>query len=356
MKKKFIFIGLTGLLCLSLFSMTGCGDKQPYSQYELTDYVKVGNYKGLEYDKISVSVSDEEVQKEIDARLDSKATVEEVKKGTVAEGDSIVIGYEGRIDGKTFEGGSSDETEIVVGQAGFIDGFEDGLIGQKVGETVSLNLKFPDSYSNDSVAGKPVTFEVNIKSKKVRNVPAYNLDFVKENSDSKSLEEYEDSVKEDLLKKKTTDAENEQKTQLWQQIVEDSEVIKYPEEKDEAIEEEVELLKQDAAANNLSYEEYLAKSGYSEEDMKALITTYCENKFFEEMVLYSIAEKEGIEITDKEYEEQVDKLLESSGMDEKTFEASYKMSIEEWCEYRGIRAAMLLDKVMTKVMEYGSQK
>lgn len=183
MKKKVLAAVLVGVLCLGLFVMTGCGDKVPYSDYDLTEYVTVGEYKGLEYEMTSVSVSDDEVDTEIQSRLESKATTEEVKSGTVEEGDQIVIGYEGRIDGETFDGGSSDEYEMTVGQANFIDGFEDGLIGKNVGDTVTLDLEFPEDYHEESLAGKPVVFEVNIKTKKVQNVPEYNLEFVEENSD-----------------------------------------------------------------------------------------------------------------------------------------------------------------------------
>ena len=356
MKKKVLAAVLVGVLCLGLFVMTGCGDKVPYSDYDLTEYVTVGEYKGLEYEMTSVSVSDDEVDTEIQSRLESKATTEEVKSGTVEEGDQIVIGYEGRIDGETFDGGSSDEYEMTVGQANFIDGFEDGLIGKNVGDTVTLDLEFPEDYHEESLAGKPDVFEVNIKTKKVQNVPEYNLEFVEENSDYDNFEDYEASVKKDLLAEKETDAENEMKTQLWKQIMDSSEIKKYPEEKDEAIADEQERLKQEASDSGVSYEDYLSSSGYSAEQMEELLKTFYENKFFEEMVLYAIADKEGIEVTEKEYKKQLDELLESSGMDENTFEDAYQMTIEEWADSRSIRSTMLLNKVMDKVMEYGTEK
>lgn len=356
MKKKIFAVGLTGVLTLGLFAMTGCGEKAPYSDYDLAEYVKVGEYKGLEYEKTAVSVSEEEIDDEIQSRLESKATTEEVKSGTVAEGDNILIGYEGRIDGKTFQGGSSDEFDMVVGQANFIDGFEDGLIGKHVGDTVTLNLKFPEDYASKEHAGKPVVFTVNIKAKKVRKVPEYDLKFVKANSDFDTLEDYEASVKTDLLAKKQTDADNEMKTGLWKKIMDSSEMKKYPKEKDEAVAEEKERLKQEAEDGGVTYEEYLSKAGYKAEQMEELLDTFYENKFFEEMVLYSIAEKEGIEVSEKEYKEQVDQILKNSGMDKSTFEESYKMTVEEWAESRNIRSSMLLNKVMDKVVEYGTKK
>lgn len=368
MKKKLLSTGLIAVLCLaSVLAMTACGEKVPYSDYDLSEYVEVGEYKGLEYDKISVSVSDKEVEEEIQSRLEAHATTETVESGTVKDGDTVSIAYEGRMDGKTFEGGTGENESLVIGSGSFIDGFESGLVGKEVGSTVELDLTFPEDYGKDSdgnvtdeskaeLAGKPVTFEVNIKSRQETKTPEYNMDFVKEYySDYDSLEAFEAGVKEELLEKKTSDAETEIKTALWQQIVEASEVKKYPEEKDALIESETKAMEQAASDNGMEMDEYLESIGYTEEDMESLIKQYSESIVFEEMVLYSIAAKEEIEITDKEYEEHLEELLKEADMDADTFESSYNMTIEEWGDENNVRSSMLLNKVMDKVMEYGKE-
>ena len=353
MKKRFFSIGLISALCLtSLFLFTGC-ESEPYGDYDLSEYVKVGDYKGLEYDKISVSVTDQEIEDEIQSRCEASATTKTVKKGTVKDGDTVNVSYEGRIDGETFDGGSSDSYDITIGTTSMIDGFTDGLIGEKVGSTVKLDLKFPDDYSNEDVAGKDVTFEVNIKSKQVQEVPEYNLDFVKKNSDYDSLEDYEKSVKEDLKAEKTETAESEVKSTLWQKIVESSEVKKYPEEKEELIETTMQSFKDAAEDNDIEWEDYLEQIGYTEKDLKKTVTEYAETKVFQEMLVYYIADKEGIEVTDDEYEEYMKNMLAESGLDEDTFKSTYNMTIEEYCEQQGLRSSMLLNKVMDKVLEYG---
>ena len=358
MKKKLLCAGLiTALSLTSALVLTGCGsEEQPYSDLDLSEYVKVGEYKGLEYDKISVSVTSEEVQDEIDSRCQAAATTEKSESGTVKDGDTINVSFEGKIDGKTFDGGSSDDYPITIGQTSMIDGFVDGLIGKEVGETVTLDLKFPDDYQNEDVAGKDVTFEVKIKTKDVQVVPDYDLDFVKANSDYDNLKDYEASVKKDLLAEKQETAENEVKQALWEQIVENSEIIKYPKEKDQKIEDEMAAMKQDAEDNEMEWEDYLETVGYTEEELNDLVTNYVETNMFQEMIIYTIAEKEELEVTDDEYQEYIDQVLEASGMDEDTFESAYGMSIKEYLDNRNTRSSMLLNKVMDKVMEYATEK
>ncbi len=370
MKKKLFSTGLIAVLCLSsVLGMTACGgEKLPYSDYDLSEYVTVGEYKGLEYERTTVSVSDEEVQEEIDSRLQANATSEQSTEGTVEDGDTLNIDYEGKVDGKTFDGGSAEGASLTIGTGTFIDGFESGLVGKKIGSTVTLDLTFPEDYGQDSegevtdegkaaLAGKPVTFEVKINSKQVEVVPEYNLDFVKEYySDYDSLEAFEAGVKEELLAEKQEEADMAVKQALWEQIVEASEMKKYPEEKDTLIEEERQNLKQTAEDYGMEYDDYLEAIGYTEESIEELLTSYAESTIFNEMLAYRIAEIEGLEVTDDEYDEYLQELLDRAGMDEETFEATNNMTIKEWGEEYDIRLTLLLNKVLDKVIEYGVEK
>lgn len=358
MKKKLLCAGLiTALSLSSMLVMTGCGgEEQPYSDVNLSEYVKVGEYKGLEYDKIAVSVSAKEVQDEIDKRCQAKATTEKAESGTVKDGDTINVSFEGKIDGKTFEGGSSDDYAITIGTTTMIDGFVDGLIGREVGETVTLDLKFPDDYQKEDVAGKDVTFEVKIKTKDVQVVPDYDLDFVKANSDYDNLKDYEASVKKDLLASKQESAEMQVKQALWEEIVDKSEIIKYPDDKDQMIEEQMEAIKKDAEDNEMELDEYLESGGYTEEEFRKALTDNIETNMFQEMLVYAIAEKEGLEVTEDEYQDYIDQVLENTGMDEDTFESAYGMTIEEYMDNQNMKTIMLLNKVMDKVMEYAKEK
>lgn len=356
MKKRFFSIGLISVLCLtSLFLLSGCGSK--LYDYDLSEYVKVGDYKGLEYKKVSVSVSDDEVQDKIKSNLEEKATTKTVKSGTVKDGDTIDVSYEGKVDGKTFDKGSADNQSITIGQTPFIEGFTEGLIGKEVGSTVTLDLKFPDPYStNEKLSGKDVTFKVTINSKQVEEVPEYNVAFVKKNSEYDNLKDYEKSVKKGLLEEKKTKAETDTKQGLWEKIVDKSKVKKYPEEELETTMTNLtNSFKQTAENYGYEWADYLEAVGYTEKEFKKTVKKYAKEKVLNDMVCYYIAEKEGLEVTDKEYDDYMENLMKSSGYTEKTFKEQFKMTIEEYCDQEGYRTSLLLNKVMDKVMDYGKE-
>ena len=357
MRKKIIkCISLAAATVLTLSVLTGCGGDKAYD-YDLSEYVKVGEYKGLTYDKIKVSVSEAEIKSEIKDRCKAAATTEEVKEDTVKDGDTINVSYEGRIDGETFEGGTSESSDITIGTTSMIDGFVEGLIGKEIGKTVTLNLKFPDDYENEDVAGKDVVFDVKINSKKVTVVPEYDLDFVKNNSDCKSLEEYEKSVKADLKAEKEETAKEAVMQALWSELVDKSEVIKYPEEELNAIQAAMkDSLVEQIESTGSTLEDYLESQKTDEKTIDKQIKDYAEGRVFNEMIIYTIARAENLEVTDKEYNDYIDNMLESSGIDEKTFEDTYGVTIDDYCEREGLRPALLYNKVMEKVFEYGKAK
>ncbi len=131
-------------LCLS-----SCGTEVSYDDYDLSKYIKVGDYKGMEVASYSISVTDDEVETAIQSALDEAATDKELDKGTAIEnGDAVNIDYTGKLDGKKFDGGTAEGYDLTIGSGSFIDGFESGLIGKKVGETTDLELTFPEDYSS----------------------------------------------------------------------------------------------------------------------------------------------------------------------------------------------------------------
>ncbi len=357
MRKKLVSFSLIAVLMAgAMVMMTGCGEKAPYSGYDFSEYVKVGEYKGLEYKKIQVSVSETEVQNEIEDRLKKAAETVAVETGVVEDGDIINVVFEGKIDGKTFEGGSSDSFDITVGTTPMIDGFVEGLVGKAVGETVTLKLQFPEDYGKEDLNGKDVVFTVTINNKQVQQVPAYNLDFVKDNSKYESLADYEAAVKEELMTEKRRDKETDVQGMLWEKIVEDSELVSYPEEKNELMDTTLSSFKTAAANAGKEWNAYLKDLGYTEEELMNQITSYAETKVFQELIIYAIADAEGLEVTNEEYKAYMQDVLTQSGYDEESFEQYYGTTIEEYCKQEGLRSSMLLNKVMDKVMEYAKEK
>ena len=328
--------------------------------YDLSKYVKVGNYKGLEYTSQKASVTDEEVDLEIQRRLQKAAKTENSKTGKVENGDTINISFVGKIDGKEFEGGSSESTDITVGTTQMIDGFVEGLIGKNVGESVTLNLKFPDDYGKTDLQGKAVEFKVTINSKKKISVPKLNTEFVKKNSKYKTVKEYKEGVKKELLNQKQKSIESTVKQELWSRIINKSKAKKYPEkELNEAMSQANKLeesYKAQAQNYGMEWETYLKtvmrtdKKGFEK-----LKQEYAKNIVFNRMVMYSIARSENISLSNREYKKEILKILEDNGYDEESFKKAFGKDIETYADEQNWRQKILFDKVLDKVMKDGKK-
>ena len=328
--------------------------------YDLSKYVKVGNYKGLEYASQKASVTDEEVDVEIQRRLQKAAKTENSKTGKVENGDTINISFVGKIDGKEFEGGSSESTDITVGTTQMIDGFVEGLIGKNVGESVTLNLKFPDDYGKTDLQGKAVEFKVTINSKKKISVPKLNTEFVKKNSKFTTVKEYKEGVKKELLNQKQKSIDSTVKQELWSRIINKSKAKKYPEkELNEAMSQANKLeesYKAQAQNYGMEWETYLKtvmrtdKKGFEK-----LKQEYAKNIVFNRMVMYSIARSENISLSNREYKKEILKILEDNGYDEESFKKAFGKDIETYADEQNWRQKILFDKVLDKVMKDGKK-
>ena len=328
--------------------------------YDLSKYVKVGNYKGLEYTSQKASVTDEEVDVEIQRRLQKAAKTENSKSGKVENGDTINISFVGKIDGKEFEGGSSESTDITVGTTQMIDGFVEGLIGKNVGDSVTLNLKFPDDYGKTDLQGKAVEFKVTINSKKKISVPKLNKEFVKKNSKFTTVKEYKEGVKKELLNQKQKSIDSTVKQELWSRIIDKSKANKYPEkELNEAMSQANKLeesYKAQAQNYGMEWETYLKtvmrtdKKGFEK-----LKQEYAKNIVFNRMVMYSIARSENISLSNREYKKEILKILEDNGYDEESFKKAFGKDIETYADEQNWRQKILFDKVLDKVMKDGKK-
>ena len=361
--KKFTSILLIFVLCLGLAAMTGCGGseelKSPYADVNLSEYITLPDYSTFTVDKVvKTEFTDAEVDAEIEAILESYATEETVKEGTVAEGDYLVIDFAGTLeDGTTDDGMTAAEYTLgPIGNAGFIDGFEEGLIGVAIGETVSLDLQFPDPYSvNPDYSGMGVTFEVTVKSKKVEVIPELNDDFVKENSDKKNVEEYRAYVKEQMELEDEESQLYDLKNELYARIVDETELLQYPEG---AVDEQVELLKTDyeSMASTYGYEDWDEfRDAYfmmDQTEFDEQLRLYAESLVKSELVIYAVAEKEGITLTEEEYEDELLEMLQLAGFaDDKEFETYAGITIREYADQYKMDRDIILTKWLDAVYD-----
>ncbi len=289
---------------------------------DISDYVTIGEYKGLTLNRISQEVTDDDVQAEINYDLEDKG--EEIKDGTVESGDTVTINFTGTIDGKEFDGGSAEDYQLTVGEGSMIDGFEDGIIGMKDGETKELDLTFPEDYYDDSVAGKAVVFKVTLQ--KFTRKAELTDEWVAANTDYKTVDEYKNSVREQLEKDADTSADIDLYDSAWTEVLSASEIKKYPEaDVNTAIEEYKAQTEQYVQEAGIEMSDFLEAQGISEDEYDDECKTYAESKVEQNLIVQGIMTEEGLTIEDSELDELKDLLCQEYGA----------ASIDELVEYYG---------------------
>ena len=345
MKKQSIVAGI--LVGVMMLSLTGCGSNRAKSY---SKYVELGEYKGLEYTMDIAEVTDDEIQSRLDSFVNGLKETEDVTDRAVQDGDIVNIDYTGTMDGEEFEGGSAEGYDLTIGSGSFIEGFEEGLIGHEIGEEVSLDLKFPDPYQNNpDYAGKDVNFLAKINSISVENVPELTDALVKENTDYDTIDAYKASIREELENQNKETAENNARKEVFDKAVANSEISGYDEaEVKKLIDEEFDNFKQTAesyASYGYSYEDVLSMNGFTSEDaLKEGITDYVKEYLNQKMVLFCIADKEGIKVTSEETDKKVQEIMDTYSVETK----------EEVYEYYGdeyFEVSILTEKVMDFLME-----
>lgn len=275
---------------------------------DVSDYVTIGDYKGFTLDRYTQAVTDDDVDAQISYELQDKVT--EVTDGTVENGDTVTINYTGTVDGKEFDGGSAQDYDLVVGEGSMgIDGFEEGLIGMKKGETKELTLTLPEGYSeNDSLSGKEAVFKITLQ--KFARVPELTDDWVAANTDYKTVDEYKQSVRDELEKQADMAADNQLYEDAWYEVLDASEVKKYPKEDIKKAEENHKAdTEQTAKDNDMELSDLLESWGMTEEDFDEECKSYAESKVEQNLIVQGIIDAEGLSLNDKETEELKDNLL-----------------------------------------------
>ena len=332
MKRK--LIAAVMIICMiAAMGLTGCGSSNPYDGMNFEEYVKLAEYKGLERSEIKVSVSDEEVQTQINANLEATAETVEKTEGKVKEGDTANINYEGKKDGTAFEGGTAEGYDLEIGSGTFIEGFEEGLVGKEIGGTYDLELTFPEDYSSEELAGQDVVFTVKINSVKTQEVPEYTVDWIRENSDVDTKKDYEALVKDQLMEQKEEEAKNNIMADLWNQVTEGSEVIQYPQDVVDGYIEEIEAQYESTAESyGVTLEDIWASEGIdSQEAYDAKNEQAAQAYVKEQLIMYNIAEVEGLSYSDDEADE-IRTAIDEAGYDDETFKQYYGQDIETYID------------------------
>lgn len=273
--------------------------------------VKLGEYKGLEVEEESVEVTDEDVENELKSLQERHAELVVKEEGKVEEGNTVVIDFEGFLDGEPFEGGKGENHPLEIGSGQFIPGFEEQLIGKESGEETEINVTFPEDYHAEHLAGKDAVFKVKIHEIKEKEIPELDDEFAKDvDEDVETLEELKEKTREQLKKQKEQAAENKKREQLIEKATENAEVDIPEAMINTELDHMMREFEQRLQMQGMTLENYYQFSGQSEEDLKEQMKEDAEKRVKTNLTLEAILEAENLEVTEEDIEEELNEMAE----------------------------------------------
>ena len=280
---------------------------------EIMPKVELGDYKNLKVKKEKVSVSQKEINETIDQILKNFAEKKEVKRAA-KEGDEVVIDFLGKKDGVAFDGGKAEKFPLELGSKSFIPGFEEGLIGKKAGDELSLDLKFPKDYHAKDLAGAKVVFEVKIHEVRENVLPEINEEFLSKLGEFKTKEDFEKQIKEDLKTQKQVEADDKFKDELVKKLAEVSKVP-VPEILLEDQKQSIEMdMQQNLMYSGLSLDDYLKRMGKTREEwLENDVKAVAESRVKSGLALAELSKVEKIQSSVDELDARIAQLKEQYG-------------------------------------------
>lgn len=351
MKKRKLL--LTATMCCTMLFAVGC------SKEETTDYskyVELGEYKGIEVTLDSTEVTEDEVTEKIKSTLESDKSNVEVTDRAVKDGDIVNIDYAGKVDGEAFDGGTAEGQDLTIGSGTFIDDFEEQLIGSNIGDTKTIDVTFPDNYSNNpDLAGKDAEFTVTINSIKEVVVPELTDEWVteytaKDETPYTTVKEYKKAVRAELEAQKVEDAATNKTADVLTAIIDNSTIKGYPEDEINGyIQSMKEYYESFASAYGYDFETFLSGwFGMTQEEFEEEANTLAEATIGRQMVCKLIAKAEGMTVSDEEYQTALEQYAKDYSTDSKTYTTA---EFEEEHGKDVITENILLEKVLDFITE-----
>ena len=273
--------------------------------------VELGKYKGVEVSAPDLKVSDEDIDAELERVRERQARTVEVTDRAVKDKDQTVIDFEGFVDGVAFAGGKGTDYPLTIGSGQFIPGFEEALIGAKIGEEVDVNVSFPEDYHEESLKGKPALFKCTVKSIKEKVLPELDDEFASEVSEFENMKDYRESIRAEIETKKISDAKSDKQDEAMDKIIEDSKM----EIPDAMLETEQQSMIRDFAQQirmqGMDIDQYMKFTGMTNEKFMEQVKPQALKRIQSRLVLEAIAEKEGLTVTDEDFEKELETMSET---------------------------------------------
>ena len=277
--------------------------------------VEVKDYKGIEVEKVVNPVTDEDINKQLDALREKNVTVETVDDRAAENGDDVVIDFEGFKDDVAFEGGKAEDFTLSLGSGQFIPGFEDQIVGHNAGEDFDINVTFPDEYQVKELAGAPAVFKIKLKSISKKVMPELDDDMVKDSTEFDTVDEYKADVKKKLEEANEKHADSEVEAKIFDKVIENMTAEITQVMFDNRVNEMISELEQRLAPQGISLDLYMQYTGQTIDTVKKAYAEQAEKQVKLRLALEKIAKLENIEVTEDELKAEFDKLAEAYKLD-----------------------------------------
>lgn len=290
----------------------------------------LGEYKGIEIEKVTAEVAKEAVEAEMKKLQEKNARLIVVEDRGVQENDMVSMNFKGTVDGVEFPGGTAENYSLVVGSKTFIPGFEDQMIGMNIGEEKDVNVTFPTEYHEESLAGKDAVFKVTVNEIKVKEMPELDDEFAKDVSEFDTLAELEKDMAEKLEKFEKENAENQMKNAVLDKLIEATE-IEIP---DAMVENQIDNMMYDfdyqLRYQGLSLENYLKFTNTKKEDLRTQMRDDALNRVKGSLIMEAIAKQENLVASDDEFDKEVSQMAENYKMEVEKLKKSLREEDKEY--------------------------
>ncbi|QBG57275.1 trigger factor [Bacillus amyloliquefaciens] len=304
--------------------------------------VKLGDYKGLGIEKDDASVTDEDVQNELKALQERQAELVVKEEGAVENGDTVVLDFEGFVDGEAFEGGKAENYSLEVGSGSFIPGFEEQLTGLEAGAEKDVEVTFPEEYHAEELAGKPAVFKVKIHEIKAKELPELNDEFAKDiDEEVETLAELTEKTKKRLEEAKENEADAKLREELVLKASENAEADVPQAMIDTELDRMLKEFEQRLQMQGMNLELYTQFSGQDENALKEQMKEDAAKRVKSNLTLEAIAQAENLDVTDEEVEAELTKMAEA-----------YNMPVENIKQAIGSTDAMKEDLKVRKAIDF----
>lgn len=309
--------------------------------------VELGEYVGLHIEQDAATVTDDQVLEELKNQQQQHARLMTLDEGKVQNDDTVTVDFEGFAGDVAFAGGKAENYELAIGSGTFIPGFEEGLIGTEIGQHVDVNVTFPAEYHSEELAGKEAVFKTSIKKIQRKELSALDDEFAKDVSEFETLDELKADLRNKLLKQGESQAKGDHLKVITSKVV-DNASVEIPEVMfTERIKAMVEDLKRNLSQQGMTIEQYYQFSNTTEEVMLERLRPQAAEGVKTDLVLETIAKAEGIQVTEDEVDEEIQKLGERHKQDAKKL----KQSLIERGEIEFYKQSLISDKTVNFLLE-----